>query len=107
MPAAYAAGTPFGYPLFSGKVTSMSGADRTISETAERLECDEPGHGRGTVVEFPTCAPKGHGHPTDREDAGRDGGRRVEEAVGNVHARHPTLLQNVRNNLERTGDPPP
>ena len=66
-----------------------------------------PAIGRGTVVEFPAGAAQRQRHPADRDHTGRDRGRGVEEAVGNVHADHTTLLQVVRNKPRSRQERPP
>ena len=80
------------------EMAAGAGRDREVHHLAGEDEGgDEPRHGRGTVVEFAPRSPESESHATDGDHPGRDRGRGVEESVGNVHARHTTLLQLVCN----------
>ena len=61
----------------------------------EHEDGGQPGQRRDPLVELATGAPERHGHGRGRQDAGRDRGRGVEEAVGDVHA----LLLSMRSLL--------
>ena len=76
------------------QVPAGAGADREVDHLGgEHERRDQARHGGGTVVEFTAGAPQRDRDTGRGDDARGHRGRGVEEAVGDVHDDHSTLLQ--------------